>query len=105
MEGYLKSLLHRPARLYNLGCIYYYGGDLEKAEECFNSMDPDEKCRHCTDCQCHEYFQGQGLLCAARGDYRKALEYYERSLKEDPNYIECRARVRDYRKKLKEMRD
>lgn len=105
VEGYLKSLLHRPARLYNLGCIYYYGGDLEKAEECFNSMDPDEKCRHCTDCQCHEYFQGQGLLCAARGDYRKALEYYERSLKEDPNYIECRARVRDYRKKLKEMRD
>lgn len=82
IENYLGNYYYRKSRLYTMGVMYYYIGDLEKAREYFDQIGPEAKCRHCNYKECEDYWEAMGFLREAEGNLSEALECYGKACKE-----------------------
>ncbi|BCN30529.1 tetratricopeptide repeat protein [Anaeromicropila herbilytica] len=85
LNEYVDTIGRVPARCYNIGSIYYFLGDIEKAKEYFERMCSSRKCDFCTTMECYEALIGKALLLEYQKEYRKAEEYYKKVLTYDVN--------------------
>ena len=78
-EHYLKYEQYRPARLMRFGWIYICLGETEKGLDMFREMAKCRRCRQCRHKECFEAYQYMGRYYEIVGDYKTALELYERA--------------------------
>lgn len=82
IDNYLQNFYYRKTRLYSMGSMYYYIGDLEKAREYLEQIGQESKCRHCSYKECEDYWEAMGFLREAEGNLAEALECYGKACKE-----------------------
>ena len=82
IDNYLQNFYYRKTRLYSMGSMYYYIGDLEKAREYLEQIGQESKCRHCSYKECEDYWEAMGFLREAEGNLTEALECYGKACKE-----------------------
>lgn len=93
IEHYLATKKRRNARLYILGQMYYYLGDMDKAAKLFGQIGCRDMCRSCSCRECWEYYMAQGILLEEAGEKKKALEFYRKAYDIDCRDMELRFRI------------
>ncbi len=101
IDKYLNDFYYRRSRLYNMGAMYYYAGDLEMAKKYFNQIEQTAKCRHCNYMECEDYWEAMGFLREEEGDLAEALNCYEKACRESVANNLSIAKVELLTKKLK----
>lgn len=97
---YASYHIKGPIRLNNLGYIYLFMQDEEKAEEYFARACTQMPCETCKYCGCYEAYYGLGLVYEQMSLPEKALEYYEKALNSNKNYIRCKKRMKALKSKI-----
>ena len=98
IEDALNYKPYLPIHLSNFGWIYLCLGEKEKAEECFRKMERVQRCKSCHYKKCFESTLYMGDIYACEGEYEKALEEYEETLRRNPHCREAMSAI----EKLKE---
>ena len=101
LDNYLNDFYYRRSRLYNIGALYYYIGDLETARTYFDQIDKAAKCRHCNFKECEDYWEAMGFLREEEGDLAEALNCYDKACRESVSNNLSIAKVERLTKKLK----
>ncbi len=101
IENYLNNLYYRRSRLYAMGAMYYYVGDMEKAREYFDKIAGECKCRHCNYKECEDYWEAMGFLREEEGRLEEALNCYEKACRESKSNNLSIAKVEKLTKKLR----
>lgn len=99
-EDYVNYKASAPLRLGNIGWLYLCLGDKEKAEENFKRMDEIHLCRYCTHGKCFESSLWLGRLYESLGDYERAVECLEETLRRDPERVQAKKALENLRRKL-----
>ena len=101
LDAYLNHLYWAAEHRYNVGTLYFYAGDLEKAKEYFERILCDGMCRHCAYPVCEDEWEAKGFLAEANGELGEALTCYEMACKyqKDNHLSICKAAK--LRKKLR----
>ena len=73
IDKYLNDFNYRRSRLYNMGAMNYYIGDLEMARKYFNQIEKAANCRHCNFKECEDYWEAMGFLREEEGNLTEAL--------------------------------
>ena len=92
---------YRPARLYNLGLMYYAVQDYKKAKECFDKMTQGRKCKFCHYKTCYEALLGRALIYEVEGKMGEAAILYEEAYQIEPTDGMVRNKKRQTGKHLK----
>lgn len=101
IDKYLNDFYYRRSRLYNMGAMYYYIGDLEMAKKYFNQIEKAAKCRHCNFKECEDYWEAMGFLREQEGKLAEALNCYEKACRESVRNDLSIAKVEQLTKKLR----
>lgn len=101
IDKYLNDFYYRRSRLYNMGAMYYYIGDMEMARKYFNQIEKAAKCRHCNFKECEDYWEAMGFLREEEGNLTEALNCYEKACRESVRNDLSIAKVERLTKKLK----
>ena len=104
VEKYLENYYHRKSRLYAVGALYYYAGDVEKARQYFGEIGKAPRCRHCNDQGCEDYQEAEGLLLEAEGRLPEALNCFREACRESKGNFLARAKVDELEKRLRKKR-
>ena len=104
VEKYLENYYHRKSRLYAVGALYYYAGDVEKARQYFSEIGKAPRCRHCNDQGCEDYQEAEGLLLEAEGRLPEALNCFREACRESKGNFLARAKVDELEKRLRKKR-
>ncbi|MCM1127624.1 MAG: tetratricopeptide repeat protein [Lachnospiraceae bacterium] len=99
-EDYVNYKANAPVRLGCIGWLYLCLGDKEKAEENFKRMDEIHLCRYCTHEKCFESSLWLGRFYESLGDYERAVEYLEETLRRDPERVQAKKALENLRRKL-----
>lgn len=95
---YLKSLRVKPDNPYDrifLGALYSIQGNFSSAEKCFR------KVIGLKNDVVDEAYLNLGYLQRARGEYKKALESFQKALAIDRQYSKAKEAIRDIKEALK----
>ena len=101
IDKYLNDFYYRRSRLYNMGAMYFYLGDLEMAKKYFNQIEKAAKCRHCNFKECEDYWEAMGFLYEKEGNLAEALNCYEKACRESVRNDLSIAKMEFLTKKLK----
>ncbi len=104
IDKYLNDFYYRRSRLYNIGAMYYYLGDLEMARKYFGQIEKAAKCRHCNFQECEDYWEAMGFLYEEDGKLAEALNCYEKACRESVRNDLSIAKVELLTKKFKKQR-
>ena len=100
-EKYLKNYYYRRGRLYEIGCLYFYAGDLKRARDFFDEIQKCAACRSCNDRRCEDDWEAKGFLLEAEGRLEEALECYEQACKESKGNNLSISKVEKLRKSIR----
>lgn len=82
-ETYIKRINYQLTSLYEVGFLFFFMGEYEKAEALWKQMTWDKKCSHCVNAFCVEQTLLKGLLLEEKGDLIQALSCFEQAQQED----------------------
>lgn len=82
IDAYLNNYYCRKSRLYTMGALYYYVGDLAKAKEYFGQIEAEPKCRHCSYMECEDYWEAMGFLLEEESKLPEAIQCYQKACRE-----------------------
>ncbi len=101
VDNYLNNYYYKKPRMYFMGAIYYYLGDLEKAREYFDQIGPAEKCRNCHSMECEDYWEAMGFLEEQKGNLEEAINCYRKAYRESPSNNTSISKAEELMKKSK----
>lgn len=99
-EDYIYFKAYAPVRTGYMGWLYLCLGDKEKARENFEAMERLQPCRYCEYEKCFESTLWLGLFYESQGDYRRAIELMEETLRRNPNLIQAQKVLEKLRRKV-----
>ena len=99
-ESYMSYTAYAPARIGLFGWIYLCMGDREKAEECFRKMEEIQPCRFCEYKKCFESSLWLGRMYESMGNYEKAIELMEETLRRKSDLVQAKNVLKKLRRKL-----
>ncbi len=97
-ESYIGLKASAPSYLYNLGELYLYGGDPDRAEQYFERMIKCHRCDFCHYGGCFEAYLGLGLVRIHQKRFEEAERFLRRCLEIKPNSIVCKYYLENRRK-------
>ncbi|MCI8948805.1 MAG: tetratricopeptide repeat protein [Lachnospiraceae bacterium] len=100
-ENYLEFRGYAPARLASFGWIYLCIGDVEKAKQLFRKMDQIMRCKSCRFHGCYESFLYMGYVYLGQGQYKLALQQFQKAFQLNPESNEARCAVEKLDKRQK----
>lgn len=86
-EEYLEFGPLRPKRLGMLGWMHLALGREEKALEYFRQMTQCVRCKLCRHKECYRSYLYMARYCQAKGEKKKAKEYYKKAAKINPQHM------------------
>lgn len=90
-----------PARAYFIAMGLLMAGDLEQAKKYQQIAMNSYVCHNCHFGKCSEAHYCSGLIMEAMGDFRKAAELFEETLRIDPDYPKCKRALQRVAKKCR----
>lgn len=99
-EDYIGYKAYSPVRLGLFGWLYLCLGDKEKAKESFCRMESMQPCKFCAYKKCFESSLYLGQFYESQGDYERAAELMEETLRRDPINVEAKQNLENLRRKL-----
>ena len=100
VEKYLVDYHSQRTRYYNVGALYFYAGDKEKARQYFDRIEACVRCRHCVYPQCEDFWEAKGLLLEADGELELALNCYQKACMGSGENHKSISKVNELTKKL-----
>lgn len=100
-EKYLENYYQKKSRLYEIGALFYYAGDLERAKYFFDQIGGAPRCRHCNYQICEDYWEAKGFLLEAEGNLPEALNCYRKACQESKGNHLSLSKVEELTKRLK----
>ena len=104
LEKYLENYYIRKSRLYEVGALFYYAGDLKNAKQFFDQIEGAPRCRHCNARICEDYWEAKGFLLEAENKLPEALECFEEACRESKGNHLSIAKVEELTKRLRRKR-
>lgn len=101
LEKYLENYYIRKSRLYEVGTLFYYAGDLENARKYFEQIGDAPRCRHCNYQICEDYWEAKGFLMEAEGNLPEALNCFREACRESKGNHLSLSKVEALTKRLK----
>jgi len=89
-EGFVGLEAMAPSYLYQLGKLHLFGGNGERARECFQRMMASRRCDNCHYGACHEAQLGMGLYYMVEKKYEEAAACLRRCLEIVPHCTDAR---------------
>lgn len=78
-ERYLADYYRQRSHYYNIGALYFYAGEKEKARQYFDRIEECARCRYCVYQQCEDFWEAKGMLLESDGELELALSCYQRA--------------------------
>ena len=104
VEKYLENYYYRKSRLYEVGALFYYTGELDKARMFFDQIGEAPRCRHCNYQICEDYWEAKGFLFEAEGNLKEALNCFREACRESKANHLSLAKVEELTKRLRKWR-
>ena len=101
LDKYAENYYIRKSRLYELGSLFFYAGDLENAAKYFQQIGDAPRCRHCNYQICEDYWEARGLLLEAEGNLPEALNCFKEACRESKGNHLSLSKVEALTKRLK----
>lgn len=98
IDNFLGYARYKPIHLFQMGKLYFYSENIDKAKECFDKMQECNACSHCDYNKCYEALLGKALIAAYENDKASAIELLEEASQIDPSDMESRIELKELRK-------
>lgn len=102
-EDYIGYKAYSPVRFAVFGWLYLCMGDKKKAEENFRKMEEIQPCKFCAYEKCFESSLYLGQFYESEGDYDRAAQLLEETLRRKPDCIEAKQNLKNVRGKSKKL--
>lgn len=101
VEKYLENIYYRRTRLYDVGTLFYYAGDLERARYYFEKINKAPRCRYCNDQGCEDYQEAMGFLLEAEEKLPEALNCFREACRESKGNQLAIAKAEELERRLR----
>lgn len=90
----INALDDRPMRIYEMGAIQLYQGNIEAAQSVVDELKQCRRCSHCRYRYCTDAWELQAGIYLAQGKIDEAIRIYEALSKESPLDMDVRMKLR-----------